>query len=219
MIEISDLSFSYGEHKVLEDLSYRLAEGEFSLISGANGSGKSTLLKILLGELEPLRGEVELFNQPISSELFRKIGYVPQLQTMQKMSFPITLEELVVMGLYPEFGLFKIPSKKHYARVMEVISELDLEAYKKIPVIELSGGLMQRSYIARAMVTSPKLYLFDEPTVGIDEESKKTFYKILNRLKIEGASILMISHEASEIKAYVELDSYYEMRGGRLHLV
>lgn len=219
MIQIKDLSFSYGDHKVLEDLSFSLADGEFALISGANGSGKSTLLKLLLGSIVPSKGEVRLFDRSISPELFKEVGYVPQLQTMQKMSFPVTLEELVVMGLYRDFGFFKVPKKSHYEKAFEVISYLELEEHLKTPVIELSGGLMQRGYIARAMVTKPKLYLFDEPTVGIDEENKKSFYKILNRLKHEGASILMISHEANEIKAYAELDSYYEMRGGKLYHV
>lgn len=219
MIQIKNLSFSYGEHKVLEDLSFTLKDGEFALISGANGSGKSTLLKLLLGEVFPSKGELKLFGAEVSEDLFKDVGYVPQLQTMQKMSFPITLEELVVMGQYRDFGLFKIPKKKHYDKANEVIKYLELEEYRKTPVIELSGGLMQRGYIARAMVTRPKLYLFDEPTVGIDEENKKSFYKILNRLKKEGASILMISHEANEIKAYAELDSYYEMKGGKLYHV
>ena len=209
MLEISNLSFSYGDVKVIEHLDFALKKGEFVLISGANGSGKSTLFKLILNEFETYSGKINFSKDAM-------IGYVPQLQTTQGITFPISVEEFVVYALYREFGLVKLPRKRHYLKAREVMAKLELLPYKDKALKELSGGLKQRAYIARAMVTSPNFYLFDEPTVGIDEMSKRKFFDILKDLKKDEASILMISHEVEELLTSCPIDSHYEMKGGKM---
>lgn len=217
MIEINNLSFSYGENRVIDGLNFFLNKGEFALIYGANGSGKSTLFKLLLGQLEKTDGEQKILSDENGKPV--RLGYVPQLQTAQNIHFPVTVTEFVVYALYGEFGLVKLPKKRHYKKASEVISYLGLAPYARVPLKELSGGLKQRAYIARAMVSEPELYLFDEPTVGIDEKNKERFFELINSLKDSGRTIVMISHDVSDIMAMCQVDFLYELKGGHLHRV
>ena len=217
MISVEDLSFSYGENSLLSNLDFKVGQGECVLISGANGSGKSTFLKLLLGELSPSMGQVRLFGVLMPNEaILAKVGYVPQLQTMKQVTLPITVEEFIVFGLYRSFGYLKVPRKKDYVRVAQALEEFGLKAYQKAKFNTLSGGLKQRVMLMRAILQTPKLYIFDEPTVGVDKESKKTFFTLLTKLRAEGKTIVMVSHEINEIKLSCPIDAHYELREGRL---
>lgn len=217
MISVEDLSFSYGENSLLSHLDFKVGQGECVLISGANGSGKSTFLKLLLGELSPSMGQVRLFGVLMPNEaILAKVGYVPQLQTMKQVTLPITVEEFIVFGLYRSFGYLKVPRKKDYIRVAQALEEFGLKAYQKAKFNTLSGGLKQRVMLMRAILQTPKLYIFDEPTVGVDKESKKTFFTLLTKLRAEGKTIVMVSHEINEIKLSCPIDAHYELREGRL---
>jgi len=217
MISVEDLSFSYGENSLLSHLDFKVGQGECVLISGANGSGKSTFLKLLLGELSPSMGQIRLFGVLMPNEaILAKVGYVPQLQTMKQVTLPITVEEFIVFGLYRSFGYLKVPRKKDYVRVAQALEEFGLKAYQKAKFNTLSGGLKQRVMLMRAILQTPKLYIFDEPTVGVDKESKKTFFTLLTKLRAEGKTIVMVSHEINEIKLSCPIDAHYELREGRL---
>ena len=217
MISVEDLSFSYGENSLLSHLDFKVGQGECVLISGANGSGKSTFLKLLLGELSPSMGQIRLFGVLMPNEaILAKVGYVPQLQTMKQVTLPITVEEFIVFGLYRSFGYLKVPRKKDYVRVAQALEEFGLKAYQKAKFNTLSGGLKQRVMLVRAILQTPKLYNFDEPTVGVDKESKKMFFTLLTKLRAEGKTIVMVSHEINEIKLSCPIDAHYELREGRL---
>ena len=112
-IEISDLSFAYKDIPVIKKCKLDVACGEMVLIVGGNGSGKSTLVKLMLGELKPDNGEIKILGKDISSyKSYKKIGYVPQINIVNKISFPITCKELVVLNLYEDFSFIKIAKKK-----------------------------------------------------------------------------------------------------------
>ena len=217
-IRIKDLDFSYHDHKVLTGINLELDMGDFIAIVGANGSGKSTFIKNLLGELRPQKGSVEVLEKPIASyKSYKEIGYVPQMSVVSKVSFPITVREMVVLNLYEDFGFFKFPRKKHYKKVDEVLEYLGLINYKNKPVNELSGGLQQRTMIARAMLNNPKLLILDEPTAGVDEESRISFLKTIQTLNGDkGTSIVLVTHELDEVMAYTKLDAVYEIKDGGL---
>ena len=217
MISVEDLSFSYGKDSLLAHLNFKAGRGECILISGANGSGKSTFLKLLLGELSPSLGQIRLFDVLMPNEaILAKVGYVPQLQTMKQITLPITVEELIVFGLYRSFGWLKVPKKRDYVRVAQALEEFGLKAYQKARFNTLSGGLKQRVMLVRAILQAPELYIFDEPTVGVDKESKKVFFNLLAKFKEEGKTIIMVSHEIDEISASCPIDAHYELREGRL---
>ena len=219
-IEISDLSFAYKDIPVIKNCKLDVACGEMVLIVGGNGSGKSTLVKLMLGELKPDEGEIKILGKDISSyKSYKKIGYVPQINIVNKISFPITCKELVVLNLYEDFSFIKIAKKIHYQKACQVLKDMGMEEYINTPVNELSGGLAQRAMIARAMINNPDLLILDEPTAGVDKENKERFYETIKILqKNLGITIVLITHELKEIE---ELDidkKEYRMNEGSLEL-
>ena len=113
ILEIDNLSFSYGMANVLKDLNLKLKEKEVAVITGENGSGKSTLLKIMLKELNGYSGSVKIFEEDLKNiKDFKDVGYVPQVERSNGISFPVTVKELVSLNFYREFGFIKKPSKK-----------------------------------------------------------------------------------------------------------
>ena len=217
-IEIQDLSFSYDTGQlVLDGIDLNVKRGEFAVIIGGNGSGKSTLIKNILGELKPDKGGVRILGRERSGDDYRDVGYVPQMSVVEKIAFPITVMELVVLNLYDEFGFLKYPKKRHKEKAEKVLKEMNLYDYKDRPVNELSGGLKQRSMISRAMVHDPEILILDEPTVGVDKESREQFLETIRRLNREkNLTILMITHDLEEVMRLGEAQSIYEIKDKKL---
>ena len=197
ILEIYNLSFAYDKNQILENIDLSINEGEFITISGSNGSGKSTLIKLILGQIKRDSGSIKLFDKPIESfNNFEKIGYVPQLREASDLSFPITSREYVVLNLYESFNRFNRPTKDNWLMVDSVLKSLKIKDLKDKPINKLSGGQAQRVMIARALVNSPEFLILDEPTVGIDKDSKKDLIKLLSYInKNHNKTIMMISHE------------------------
>ncbi|MDU2582952.1 MAG: metal ABC transporter ATP-binding protein [Anaerococcus hydrogenalis] len=203
-IEVKDLVFSYGKDNILKNISFDLNRGDFLTIQGENGSGKSTLIKLILKDLKKKSGQIKLFGKDIEEfDDFSKIGYVPQVNDANKVAFPVTGKEFVVLNLYKKFNIFNRPTKKCYKKVYDTFEILNIENLLNIPFNQLSGGQAQKVMIARAMVNDPDLLILDEPTVGVDENSKRDFLKLLAHLNDEHKiSILMISHEMDIVREF-----------------
>lgn len=218
LVSIQNLKFGYTSDIVLDGLSLEVAEGEVCAILGENGTGKSTLLKLLLGEIKPQQGKIELFGKnPCKLKSYKAIGYVPQIQTMHKIAFPMTCLELVTLNLYEGMGLIKIPSKADKAKGIKVLQDMGLGEYIHTPLNELSGGFQQRAMIARAMINEPSLLILDEPTAGVDKGSKVAFLKLVKRLNDEkNLTIIVVTHEVDLVQQHLELDHIYKMDDGRL---
>lgn len=216
LLEIKNLKFGYEENLILDDINLDLDEGDFVAISGENGSGKSTLIKLILKAIKKDSGEIKILGEKIEDfNHYEKIGYVPQVNDSSKISFPVTCEEYVSLGLYKEFNFFNMPTKKTRQKVQNVFSSLAIENLMKKPFKNLSGGQQQRVMIARALVSTPQMLILDEPTVGIDAKHKKDFLDLLYHLnKNHKISILIISHEMELIKDYVTKTVY--LKEGRL---
>lgn len=197
ILNINNLSFSYGSTEILNNINLTIKNGEFVGILGNNGSGKSTLLKIIISELKNFTGSVKFFGEDISSfKDWGKVGYVPQIDMSKSIAFPINVKEMISLNLYREFGFFKHPNKKSIQSVNDILSMFKIENLKNRNFNDLSGGQKQKVMIAKAMVHSPSILIFDEPTVGIDETSKKEFFQILKHLNKEhGITIIMVTHE------------------------
>lgn len=217
-IEIRDLNFSYGENQVLKDINLEIKEGEFVVIIGSNGSGKSTFIKNLLGELKPQTGYVEILGKNITDyKDYHDIGYVPQMSVAQKIAFPITAREMVVLNLYSEFGFLKFAKAAQYKKADEILEYLGLLEHKNKPINELSGGLQQRAMIARAMINNPKILILDEPTAGVDEASRHAFLKSIQKLNDDkNLTIILVTHELDEVIEFANVDSTYEIQDGVL---
>lgn len=215
-IEVKDLVFSYGKDEVLNKVSFDLNRGDFLTIQGENGSGKSTLIKLILKDLKKDSGQIKLFGEDLENfDDYSKIGYVPQVNDANKIAFPVTGKEFVVLNLYKKFNIFNRPNKKCYKKVEEIFEILNIENLLNIPFKQLSGGQAQKVMIARAMVNDPKILLLDEPTVGVDEKSKRDFLKLLAHLNDKHKiSILMISHEMDVVREFSKRE--IRLKNGRI---
>ncbi|MGB9779804.1 metal ABC transporter ATP-binding protein [Caldanaerobacter sp.] len=200
-IEVKNVNFSYDGRQVLKNISLKIEKGEFVGIIGPNGSGKSTLVKVMVGNLAPSSGEVlyEGVNlQNIKDKSF--ISYLPQRSSSFNSSFPASVEEVVSMGLYAKKGLFKKLSKEDWEKVYEALKVVDMYDFRKRLIGRLSGGQLQRVFIARSIVSDPQILFLDEPTTGIDAKSEKALYELLERLNKErNLTIIMVTHDIMAI--------------------
>lgn len=219
-MEMENVSFAYGKDPVLKQVSFSLEEKEFAAIQGENGSGKSTLLKLLLGQFRPHAGNIWIDATPIEKiKDFRHIGYVPQVQNFNEISFPITTLEIVVLNLYRNFGFWKFPKKEQNEKAKKVLEELGLSRYINTPYNQLSGGFKQRTMIARAMVNDPRMLILDEPTAGVDRESKESFLHLIDGMREkQDLTVLIVTHEMELMQQHIHLDKTYLMEEGRLRL-
>ncbi len=218
IIDVSNLNFGYTSELVLKDVNLCVDEGQFICITGENGSGKSTLLKVLLGELKHFEGSVKLFGNAINSiNDFKDIGYVPQNSVMNKVAFPTTCREMVAINLYRSFGPVKFPGKKHFERAEKALVDMGLEKYVRTPFNELSGGLQQRVMITRALINDPRLLILDEPTAGVDNESKVRFLDLLETVTQErNITAVLVSHELELVSRHINFDATYRINSGRI---
>ena len=217
-LSINNLNFSYSQIPVLKNCNLNVDVGEFTVILGGNGSGKSTLIKLMLGELKNNSGEIKILGKNIEDYVsFKDIGYVPQINIVNKIAFPITCLELVSLNLYEEFGLIKIPKKNHYQKAKDILKKMGMENYINTPVNELSGGLAQRAMISKAMINDPKILILDEPTAGVDKYSKDHFFETIDFLsKKFNVTIIMVTHELKEMESLNIKMTKYEMIEGSL---
>lgn len=217
-IEIKDVTFAYNKIPVIKSCDFELDTGDLALILGGNGSGKSTLIKLMLGELKKDTGSIKILGKNIEDyKSYKDIGYVPQINIVNKISFPITCLELVSLNLYEDFGFIKIPKKSHYQRAKDILIKMGMEEYINTPVNELSGGLAQRAMIAKAMINNPQILILDEPTAGVDKESKVNFFETINILSEKfSITIVMVTHELKEMESLDLNMKKYEMVEGRL---
>lgn len=218
-IEINNLSFGFKANElILQNINFQIEEGEIVAIHGENGTGKSTLLKLILGELSAKSGEIKLFEQNSKQmKNYSQLAYVPQLQSFDNITFPITCTEIVCLNLYRDFGFLKIPRAEHKARARQILIDMGLEAYLDTPYNQLSGGFKQRTLIARALINAPKLLILDEPTAGVDQVSKINFLELIKKINQEQkTSVLIVTHEMDFIKKYLPLSAVYLMQNGGL---
>lgn len=219
-IEIKNANFAYDRDPVLRDLNLTLMNKEKITIIGGNGVGKTTLIKVIIGELKLKSGQIKIFEEDLNINSLKKIGYVPQSQKENLYNFPISVKELVTLQLYESMGMIKIPRKIHYYKTMELLKKMNLEKYADYPLRDLSGGLRQRVVITRALMNNPEILIFDEPTSGVDEASKRHFAKSLEDLnKNFDVSIILITHELDWVKNNLQMDKFYELKKGGLELV
>ncbi len=197
MIEIRNLSFTYGCHPVLKDVSLAVSTGEAVGITGPNGAGKTTLLRLMVGQLQPQSGEVRIFGLPVSGGGWRRrVSYVPQGATRFNQGFPATVREVVLSGRTGRKGLLKGFGPGDYRAAEDALRTLEMWDLSDKPVSSLSGGQQQRVFIARALAAGPDLLIMDEPTVGMDPAASRKLYAILKEInRDKNLTLVMVSHD------------------------
>lgn len=202
MIIIEDLTVSYnGDQLVLDDLTLELDKPGIVGLIGPNGAGKSTLLKAILG-LIPYQGKVMVAGQT-GRAARQHLAYVEQKSQID-LTFPMTVREAVSLGFYRKRGLFQGLTKTDWARVDEVLADLELTDLSMRPISDLSGGQFQRVLVARCLVQEADVLLLDEPFVGIDAVSEHLIMTLLRQLKEAGKTILIVHHDLSKVRAYFD---------------
>lgn len=205
LIDLGDVSFSYGAAIVLSRITFTIKAGDFLALIGPNGSGKTTLIKIILGLIKPSQGVVRIMGQPVEEfKEWWKIGYVPQKATNVDPVFPVSVREVVAMGLLSS-RTSPHPKKAEEERVIrQALSQVGMEDLVDWRIGKLSGGQQQRVFIARAIVNKPRILFLDEPTTGVDESTQEHFYDLLAELNRQGRiTIVLVTHETGIINKHV----------------
>lgn len=200
-IELRNLSFSYEASLVLQNVSCDILQNSFIGIIGPNGGGKTTLLKLLMGLLTPTQGTVRLFGKP-PAEMRERIGYVPQAHRCDK-EFPITVEELVLMGALSKTSWHGAYPRDVIEKAMQLLTEFGLFSHRKQAFGSLSGGMAQKALLARALLSNPDILLLDEPTANIDAPTSAAILEKLIALKKEKV-ILFVTHDLKTVMEKVD---------------
>lgn len=193
MIKIKNLGVNYSKQGTLIDLSLDIPGKSFVSILGPNGAGKTTLLKVMLGLISNYSGSVKVFDLEPGDLPAQWVGYVPQVKTLD-LSFPARAKELVMTGLRPKWPAWL--SKGDIERVNEALGKVGALNLSDRLLNGLSGGELQRVYLARALIRKPRLIILDEPTTGIDTRGEEDIYMILEEYQKNNETIiLMATHD------------------------
>jgi len=196
LVELKNITASYANAPVLKNVSLSVSPDDFTGIIGPNGGGKTTLLKIILGLMKPTSGEV------LRSIGRHDIGYLPQVSHFDDQ-FPITVTNVVLSGLTKGFDLKPKKNPEAVRKVEEILDSVGISALKNRAIGELSGGELQRTMLARAIISSPKLLILDEPNTYVDNRFEQELYRILVELNKKMA-ILLVSHDLGIISPYIK---------------
>ncbi|WP_086313888.1 ABC transporter ATP-binding protein [Enterococcus sp. 7F3_DIV0205] len=202
ILTIKHLTVSYQGQKALNDISLQIPAGKITGIIGPNGAGKSTFLKGMLGLLKTDSRTVLLGEQLLDTQK-KRIAYVEQRSALD-LSFPINVLEVVLLGTYPKLGLMKRPKKQEKEQALKALKTVQLEEFAKRQIGELSGGQLQRVFIARVLAQEADIIVLDEPFVGIDMTSEKVIMDILKQLKEAGKTIVIVHHDLHKVAHYFD---------------
>ncbi|MFI5303720.1 MAG: metal ABC transporter ATP-binding protein [Nitrospiria bacterium] len=201
-IEMKEVIGGYHRTHVFRPVNLVIPQGEFVGIVGPTGSGKTTLLKTILGILPPVSGEVRVNGLPVYGNSKVRIGYVPQVETVD-WNFPVTVEEVVLMGRCMSMGFLPWPSKKDRKDAQTLLEKLGLGEFSKRHIRALSGGQQQRVFLARALISNPMLLILDEPTAGVDIKTQHNVLHLLGELNGEGMTIVLTTHDLNAVAAHL----------------
>lgn len=200
ILKVEDLSFYYDNERVLNKVSFSINQGEFVILTGENGTAKSTLVKNIIGLLKPHSGRVQMASHNEKGDKL-SIGYVAQNMNALNAGFPSTVQEFVESGRFSKNRWFKRLDDQDLEHVAKAIDAVGMTHLKLRMIGELSGGQKQRVMLARVFALDPDFYVLDEPTNGMDNQSRQSFYKLLKHLSRDhGKTILMVSHEDAELE-------------------
>ncbi|MBM3435744.1 MAG: ATP-binding cassette domain-containing protein [Bacteroidetes bacterium] len=200
LLEVEKVTAGYNGEVIIDGTSFNVYEKDFIGIIGPNGGGKTTLVKIILGLLRPYSGQIKYHFGKTSGE--QLIGYLPQVHIVDK-KFPISVRDVVLSGLMTKDRLIKrftSEEKKKAEMQMEMMGILEI---RKKAIGELSGGQLQRTFLCRALISSPKLLILDEPNNNVDNKFESDLYKVLHELN-KTIAIMMVSHDIGIISTHIK---------------
>lgn len=204
-IEVKDLVFSYGEHRVLDGVSFQVRQGELVALMGPNGTGKSTLFRLMLGFLRGQGGSIRIegteLAQMSNAQRAEKVAYIPQ---SVDPVYNYTVEEMVLMGLTGSLGILSMPKEEHKKAVRRILQNLGIENLSERGYARISGGERQLVLLARALVQRAGIFLMDEPTANLDYGNQHRVMKKVRELNRSGYTVMMSTHNPEQAFLYAD---------------
>lgn len=201
-LEIEDLTVAYHSKPAVWDVDITIPEGVLAAVIGPNGAGKSTLLKAALGLIPKATGHIAFYGKPYA-QARAWIGYVPQRGSVD-WDFPTTALDVVRMGLYGKLGWFKRVGKNETDLAMSALEQVGMADYAHRQIRQLSGGQQQRTFLARALVQDARIYFMDEPFVAVDAVTEKAIVAILQSLRAQGKTVVVVHHDLQTVTEYFD---------------
>ncbi len=201
-LSINDLTVAYHTKPVLWDVDLDIPSGTLTAIVGPNGAGKTTLIKAILN-LIPRTAGTALFYGKTYAQARHLVGYVPQRGSVD-WDFPTTVIDVVTMGLYGKLGWFKRAGKKERELAMHALEQVSLVDFAHRQISQLSGGQQQRTFLARALVQDAQIYFMDEPFAAVDAVTERAIVSILQALRAQGKTVLVVHHDLQTVKQYFD---------------
>jgi ABC-type Mn2+/Zn2+ transport system ATPase subunit len=201
-IDIDHLTVLYDGAPAIENLSLQIPEGARVAVVGPNGAGKSTLFKALVGELPIHSGYVSIHCQPLGTHQ-DCVAYVPQREEID-WHFPVTVEDVVMMGRYGRLGWLRRASELDRQVVARSLQQIKISNLAQHSISDLSGGQQQRVFLARALAQEPHILLLDEPFNGIDAPTQKAIFALLDVLKRQKVTVMVSTHDLNQAIQYFD---------------
>jgi len=214
MIKFENVSKRFGSIKALEDISFEISEGEFVFLTGPSGAGKTTILKLILKELLPTDGKISVDNQDINKirgkkicEHRRRIGVVFQ-------DFKLLTDRTVFENVSLPLEIKKIPLNQIKKEVEETLTAVGLWERRDLFPVQLAGGELQRTSLARAIISKPKILLADEPTGNLDPKTSWQLIELIKNENLKGITIIMATHNVKIVDSLKE--RVIELQDGKI---
>jgi len=192
-LEVENISVAYGEKLVLKELSFQVTHGARIAVVGPNGAGKSTLFKALVGLLPLQSGQIMIHGLPLGDHK-DCVAYIPQREEVD-WRFPVTVEDVVMMGRFNTRGWFAPPNRADREAVERGLVEMNIANLAKTSISDLSGGQQQRVFLARALAQEPHILLMDEPFTGVDLTTQETTLNLLDHLRERQVTAIISTHD------------------------
>lgn len=204
-IDASDVTVTYRTGlTALRDASFTIPRGTITALVGVNGAGKSTLFKAIMGFVPLARGRITLMGRPVPEALkVNLVAYVPQAEEVD-WTFPVLVEDVVMMGRYGKMGLLRRPSPADRAAVDAALERVAMQDFRHRQIGELSGGQKKRVFLARALAQEGQVILLDEPFTGVDVKTEEAIIALLRAMRDEGRVMLVSTHNLGSVPEFCD---------------
>ncbi len=202
---VRDVTVTYRNgHTALWDASFEVPRGTVTALVGVNGAGKSTLFKAIMGFVASARGEIQILGLSVAEALRRNlVAYVPQSEEVD-WTFPVLVEDVVMMGRYGHMGFLRRASAADRAAVDQALDRVGMSDFRKRQIGELSGGQRKRVFLARALAQDGQVILLDEPFTGVDVTTEEQIVALLRELRDEGRVMLVSTHNLGSVPEFCD---------------
>ena len=204
-LSAKDITVTYRNgHTALRDASFELPKGTIAALVGVNGSGKSTLFKAIMGFVPTASGEISVLGGTVRDALrANTVAYVPQAEEVD-WSFPVLVEDVVMMGRYGHMGFFRIPRPADHQAVEASLTRVGMLEFRHRQIGELSGGQKKRVFLARALAQDSRVILLDEPFTGVDVQTEDAIIALLRDMRDEGRVMLVSTHNLGSVPEFCD---------------